>query len=527
MSLPRYTDLERDPLPAYADGEDIEYTYSFEKPLPPKEAPAYEQAFEVETPSYNDVFFSWVFAATLAGFIWMVYNSRTTGLKSYADASDADILKLNKSTKALLELISVSTIIPFVSSLASLFLAYQFPMLFIYLGFSLGPMMTMAISFTSFITGDFLTGILMALMSFLLIKFMLNSYNMFAYSSMLLKLIMQAVYQYPSTIIVSVLSSVVTCLVGVAYIAGFALIMQQRQALDDSTCPHSSGNDICVSNKTTLTFFYCLFTGYYLMEVLKNVNHATLSGIFGTWYFFGSKPNLVTKPKNAAWGSFKRSVTYCFGSICLGSLIVSAISTLQTMLSVLRQRMQDLANDDDSNPGNDIIICALICFVRILEWFFQEVEYWMKWFNRFAYSYMALYGKSYLVSARDTFEIMKYKGVDILITDSLIGSSTTIYCIISLILTGMGMFLSYKIGHLEYISQEMLALGAISGLLISWFITKTMLNVADVGVCTIIIGLAISPDEFIEGREDYWSEMVKFHPDIQNRVKVSWPESAV
>lgn len=534
-SLPRYTviDQENGPPNYYDEDYDPDYKYNFETPKEPIPAPDYEEAFQIETPKYNDPLFTWVFISTILGFIyltwssWSVLNSGDIIIVSNDD-DNLTVWKLSKGAKALYTLIGISVLIPLATSLSTLLLAYSFPIVFIYLGFLFGPMMMFSLAFTSFMSGAILPGILFTFFGAMLLSFMFSSYNRFSYSSILLKLVMDAMYQYPSTIVVSIISSIFTSISSIIYFSFFLIIMYARNTIDDNSCPHSDGNDICVSNKTTMIFFYALFTGYFLFEVIKNTNHVTLSGIFGTWYFFGSKPNLVSKPKNPAWGSFKRAVTYCFGSICFGSLIVSFISTLKTSLTLVKQKLYRTMNDDNSNPGNDLIICAIICFIRILEWFVTEIEYWVKWFNRYSYSYLAIYGKSYLVSARDTFEILKYKGVDILITDSLINSAMSLYSLLSLILTGIGIFVSYKIGFggIDEMSNEMLIIGSLGSLVIAWFISTTTMEVIDVGACTTIIGLAIDPDSFIEGREDTWIEMCKHYPNIQDRVKISWPEDS-
>lgn len=532
-SLPRYTSIDQEAGPPsyYDENYDPDYKYNFETPKEPVSAPDYEEAFEIETPAYNDVLFTWVFISTLAGFgylTWSSWSMLNTGDIVAISTTDETLTtwRLSKGARALYTLMGISVAVPLMTSMSTLLLAYSFPVVFIYLSFLFGPMVMFSLAFTSFMSGAVLPGIMFAFFGAMLLSFMFNSYNRFSYSSVLLKLVMDGMYQYPSTIVVSVLSSIVTSFSAAVYFSSFLLVMSARKSIDDSTCPHSEGNDICVSNKTTMVFFYALFTGYFLFEVLKNTTHVTLSGIFGTWYFFGAKPNVVTKPSNPAWGSFKRAVTYCFGSICFGSLIVSMISTLRAGLTMVKQRMYNTINSDDSNPGNDMIICALICAVRILEWFANEIEYWAKWFNRYAYSYLALYGKPYLVSARDTFEIMKYKGIDILITDSLINSAMSLYSLLSLVLSGLGVFAAYKLGlgGIDHMSNEMLVIGSVGALVIAWFISSITMSVIDVGQCTTIIGLAIDPDSFMEGREDAWIDMCKYYPHVQERVKVDWPQ---
>jgi hypothetical protein len=47
------------------------------------------------------------------------------------------------------------------------------------------------------------------------------------------------------------------------------------------------------------------------------------------------------------------------------------------------------------------------------------------WFNRYAYIEIALYGKAYIPAAKDTWRLMKDRGIDALINDSLVGMVLT------------------------------------------------------------------------------------------------------
>jgi hypothetical protein len=72
---------------------------------------------------------------------------------------------------------------------------------------------------------------------------------------------------------------------------------------------------------------FITFASYWISEVIKNVIHCTISGVYGSWYFCANKPGGF--PKGATRGAFKRSMTYSFGSISFGSLIVAIIQFLR------------------------------------------------------------------------------------------------------------------------------------------------------------------------------------------------------
>jgi hypothetical protein len=97
-------------------------------------------------------------------------------------------------------------------------------------------------------------------------------------------------------------------------------------------------------------------------------------------------------PKGATRGALKRSLTYSFGSISLGSLLVAIVQFLRQICSAAQR-----SSASDGNLVGTILFCVLGCLIGILEW---AVEF----LNRYAFSYIALYGKSYVAAAKDTWK---------------------------------------------------------------------------------------------------------------------------
>lgn len=122
---------------------------------------------------------------------------------------------------------------------------------------------------------------------------------------------------------------------------------------------------------------------------LKNTIHVTISGVYGSWYF---NPDGEKFPKGATRGALKRALTYSFGSISLGSLLVAIIQFLRQLCSAAQR-----SSAGDGNIVGSILFCVLGCLIGILEW---AVEF----LNRYAFSYIALYGKAYIAAAKDTWK---------------------------------------------------------------------------------------------------------------------------
>lgn len=149
-------------------------------------------------------------------------------------------------------------------------------------------------------------------------------------------------------------------------------------------CDVSGGG--CSTAKVTGLLVFITFAMYWISEWLKNTIHTTISGLYGSWYFHPHNfPGAATR------GALKRSLTYSFGSISLGSLIVAIINFLRQLCSMARS--QEAAQ---GNIVGTILFCVLGCLIGLLDWAVQFL-------NRYAFSYIALYGKAYIPAAKDTW----------------------------------------------------------------------------------------------------------------------------
>lgn len=160
----------------------------------------------------------------------------------------------------------------------------------------------------------------------------------------------------------------------------------------------------CSTAKVTGLIVFITFAMYWISEWLKNTIHTTISGVYGSWYFH---PHNL--PKGATRGSLRRALTYSFGSISLGSLVVAIINFLRQLCSVARQ--------NEAAQGNImgvVLFWILGCLIGILDWAVQFL-------NRYAFSYIALYGKPYVAAAKDTWSMIKQRGIDALVNECLIG----------------------------------------------------------------------------------------------------------
>lgn len=125
-------------------------------------------------------------------------------------------------------------------------------------------------------------------------------------------------------------------------------------------CSSSNGSS-CSSAKVIGLIVFITFAGYWITEWIKNTMHTTVAGVYGSWFFCAGKPGGM--PTGATRGAFRRAVTYSFGSISFGSLVVALINMLRQAVSIARSQ--------EAQSGNivaSIAFCVLGCLISLVEW---------------------------------------------------------------------------------------------------------------------------------------------------------------
>lgn len=205
-----------------------------------------------------------------------------------------------------------------------------------------------------------------------------------------------------------------------------ATYVKYKPNADNTACEVGGGS--CSQGKLVGVLIFVFFAGYYISEVIKNVIHVVISGIYGTWYYLSNSDQGA--PRHPALSSLKRALTYCFGSICFGSLIVAFIQLVRQLLNIVRSQFVD------SFAGQ----CALI----IVDFIVGFIDWLVQYFNRYAYSYVALYGKPYIRSAKDTFDMFRFKGMDALVNDMFINVALNFYSLFVAYLSSLLAYLYLK-----------------------------------------------------------------------------------
>ncbi|KAI8627462.1 duf580 domain-containing protein [Xylariaceae sp. FL1651] len=468
------------------------------------EKPMFDQAFKLEKPKYNDLWAGILFLLVCAGFIAVsglaihgyAADKSTFGNTIYDSNSRAG---LNTNTLILFAFVLAVAI---VFSYGYVLLARTFPRAFIWvtgiLNIVFGLVTAIYMLYRHYWSGGIVFLIFVAFLIFAFITWIPR----IPFSALMLKTAIDVSKTYGHIFLVSFLAGLLATAFAAYYSVTFVAVYA-KYSPEGGNPACSAGGGGCSSAKVIGLLVFITFAAYWISEVIKNVTHTTISGVFGSWYFF----NPSEHPRAVTRGALKRSLTYSFGSISLGSLLVAIINFLRQICSIARQ--------SEAAQGNGlaaIMFLVLGCILSLLDWAVQFL-------NRYAFSYIALYGKPYFAAAKDTWNMIKQRGIDALINECLLGP------VFSMGATFVGYacaLLAYL--YLEYTSPAYNSNGSYTPVVLafSFLIGLQICNIFTTplssGIDTIFVASAWDPTRLMQNHPDLYDAMVHVYPQVQQAI---------
>lgn len=234
-------------------------------------------------------------------------------------------------------------------------------------------------------------------------------------------------------------------------------------------------------------WFFLLVSFYWTGQVLKNVAHVSVAGTVASWWLVPSTPSPTC-------GALKRACTTSFGSICFGSLLVAV---LQALRAVVKQARESARRSD-----NGAAACALCC----LECIINQLDNLIQYFNMYAYTHVAIYGKDFMSSAKDTWKMFCDRGFEVLINDDLTGLVLTMGCFLGAIVSCLvGGGVGFALADNTQYTWETLA--AVS-FLIGFVMTGLIMGVVQSAVATTYVVWAEMPNEISNTRPQHYNKLV-------------------
>lgn len=346
----------------------------------------FNHAFKIEKPKWNDLWAAILFLAVFAGFT-AVSGITLAGYTGWKGTFGSGIYNnvsgfgLNTNTIVLFAFVLV---VALVLSFIYVNLARLFPKAFIWITGILHIIFGFATAIYMLYRKYYSGGIVFLIFAVLNLVFFISWIPRIPFSALLLKTTIDVSKKYGHVYMVSFIGGIIATAFAAWYSVTLVAIYARFEPGNASTGtnPACSGTYGCSSAKVIGLVVFITFSMYWISEVIKNVIHTTISGLYGSWYFC---PNNM--PKGATRGAFKRATTTSFGSICFGSLIVAIISALRQLCSVAQN-----TQGAQGNMVGAIFLCILGCLISILNWAVQFL-------NRYAFSYIVRFRRQSYRSA--------------------------------------------------------------------------------------------------------------------------------
>lgn len=248
-------------------------------------------------------------------------------------------------------------------------------------------------------------------------------------------------------------------------------------------------------------FFLMLLSFYWTSQVVGNTVQATVAGAIGTFWFVPEEA--VGCCSSGLTSSLFRSLTYSFGSICMGSLLVAIIQALRAMV---RQAQESARNNRDG--GGAIILCLAECLLGMLE---AAAEY----FNKWAFIYVGLYGYGYMEAGKNVLTLFRQRGWTSIITDNLTSRALGIMSFTIGLCTGLvAAFLALVTAWSSPSStndsdtNNAMAVGSLFlGLVFGMVLASIVFGVVNSAADTIVVLFAEAPFEFQQNHPVLAAEM--------------------
>ncbi|KAL2854967.1 plasma-membrane choline transporter-domain-containing protein [Aspergillus pseudoustus] len=509
----------RNPQPGYQNGyqpNPAQYQYNGGNPepkTPQGDPPTYNQAvygfddaFKIEKPKFHDLWAGLLLIAVFLGYVAVsglsIYRySKYKGFNGTGIYDSSNSVSLDTNTVVLFIFVLC---VALTFSWGYFLAARHFPKFFIWATGVLNIVFALATGIYYIARKQYGGGIVFLIFGVFAIICFISWIPRIPFTAFMLQTAMDVSRKYGHMFVVSAIGGIVS----VAFAAWFSVTLVSIYVAFEpgsgATNP-SCANGGCSRARVIGLVVYVTFAMYWLSEFIKNTVHTTVAGIYGSWYFWANSPNGM--PAHATRGAFKRATTYSFGSISFGSLIIAIINCLRQACSVAQRH-----EAAEGNIFGSIMFWILGCFISLLDWL-------VTFFNRYAFCHIALYGKAYIPSAKDTWTMMKDRGIDALITDCLIGP----------VITMGSVFVSYVCALLAYLYLQFTKPGYNSdgnftavimafAFVIGLQICQILMTPVSSGIETIFSAMAWDPQVLMTQHPDLYQRMVHLYPRVQQAI---------
>ncbi|RHZ44985.1 hypothetical protein Glove_701g14 [Diversispora epigaea] len=446
-------------------------------------------------PKYQDLWAAILFLIHFAGFVVLSY----IGIKELVTNNEINNsnTNINLDSKTILLLVA-SGVLGFFLSLIYMIFAQRFPKPLIKITLYLSILTYFIVAVVYAYYKQYVLAILFGIFGILYLICAFTWRDRIPFAAIMLETVISIAKRYYGTIVMGFVGLILQVGWSVWWAVSIIGAYQYFYAKAECQTTTQNGQSTTTCNNITpvyIVLVFMVFSFYWTSQVIKTLVHVTDSGVYATYYFLeGTIQGVGSTPTIS---SLKRACTTSFGSICFGSLIIALINTVRVIL-------RTLAENEEGVLG--FIAACFACLLACIE---PLVEY----FNRYAYVEVAIYGKSYCRAAKDTWTLIKDRGVEAIINDNLIGNVLVMGAFFIGVLCALFGFGYIKIAKPDFIdNNNIILLFVIICFLLGFMMTVVVTDAIDSGVATTFVALAEDPEA-----------LRRTKPELFERIRQRWP----
>ncbi|KAN0042888.1 hypothetical protein ACTA71_010519 [Dictyostelium dimigraforme] len=233
-----------------------------------------------------------------------------------------------------------------------------------------------------------------------LIFFYFSFRDKIPFTGIMISLVLKIIEKYPSTLLVSFVCLIISCI----YYNIWLFSVSYNFYFDSYWTAWSY-----------MKFLFLLFNLYWTHYVITYTCYSVVSGLVASWYFFSDEDFNGMPPRPCA-NSLYRSLTFSFGSIAFGSLLVCMV-----------QMVQFIFRGFSRIPGLSYLFCSCL---ELIAFAFQRMLFT---FNIYTFSMVSIYGQSFCNSSKKTYNLMVNNNEKLFATHN--------YMLITILSVSLSMFL--------------------------------------------------------------------------------------
>eukprot|EP00162_Nutomonas_longa_P009699 comp19424_c0_seq1/m.36793 comp19424_c0_seq1/g.36793 ORF comp19424_c0_seq1/g.36793 comp19424_c0_seq1/m.36793 type:complete len:433 (-) comp19424_c0_seq1:60-1358(-) len=397
---------------------------------------------------WRDVLFIFFFVATLIGVFVVLGVNRTKSDNVLTVSSSGSVSSSSSVSKALSVLVG-SMFAGWGTALVFLVLMRFHPVALIQFSLLVCPVLFIILAAVCFVRNNTGVGVFLLVVAAIGLLFAWIAQKKVKFTAALFVISMTALNKYKANFFISVF----TLIMQIVWIIFWAWVVAESASKESS-------NGV---------FIYLLFAFYFICAVIKNVCHVTISGSVASYFFATGETNPTGK-------SFRRALTTSFGSICLGSLIIAVIQTIKAIVQSVTRSLESTA-----------VAALLRCITKC-------IENLVNLFNKYAFTKVAIYGLSFVAAAKETWELLKTRGLDLVINDNIADAVLTVSALSSGIVSALIAFgWGIALRNSGDISNDVVVFLVLAAFILGLIVCITMLVPVDSAIATLFVCIADDP----------------------------------